>query len=177
MAPRVLALDVASCTGWAADRPSGGDRPVCGAFKVRAEGEDLGGAFCDFEEQLEGLIALHVPTVLAFEAPLVFGGPGGSTRQTNHQTVRVLFGLAAIAELVGTRRGLDVYELHIQSVRKHFVGRGRAQKADVLQRCRLLGWDPPGMDAADACACWDYARHTMRVPTGQPALLMARAGA
>ena len=93
---RVLALDIASCTGWAADFPSGGDRPVMGAFRVRPEGEDLGPAFCDFEGQIEGLIAVHQPTVLAFEAPLVIGGAGGSTRPTNHQTVRILFGLAAI---------------------------------------------------------------------------------
>lgn len=174
---RVLALDIASCTGWAADRPSRSesDKPVCGSFRVRAEGDDLGAAFVEFEENLEGLIGLHEPNVLAFEAPLVFGGRGGSTVQTNHQTVRILFGLAALAELVGTRAGLAVYELHIQAVRKHFVGNGRAQKSDVLARCRLLGWNPPGLDAADACACWDFARHSLRVPgAGSSAPLLAR---
>lgn len=174
---RVLALDIASATGWAADRPSGGDRPVCGTFKVRPEGEDLGPLYADFEEGLEGLIGLHQPTVLAFEAPLVFGGDTGSKRKTNHQTVRILFGLAAVAEKVGWQHNLDVYELHIQTVRKHFVGSGRADKSEVMARCRLLGWDPPSLDASDACACWDYARHTLRVPTAQPALFGARAGA
>lgn len=169
-----MALDVASVTGFAVDRPDGGDTPLTGTFRVSVVDEDLGGAFVDFETHLEDLITVHQPAVLAFEAPLVIGGGRGTTRPTNHSTVRLLFGLAAIAELVGTRRHLRVFEAHIGTVRRHFCGSGRADKRDVLARCRLLGWDVKSADAADGAAIWDFARHTLRRPTSNAGPLLAR---
>lgn len=174
---RVLALDVATVTGFAVDRPAGGDAPTTGAFRVKVVDEDLGAAFLDFEERVEDLIAVHQPAVLAFEAPLVIGGGRGTTRPTNHNTIRLLFGLAAIAELVGTRRQLRVFEAHIGTVRRHFCGSGRADKADVMARCRLLGWDVKTNDAADGAAIWDFARHTLRRPTSNAGPLLGRASA
>lgn len=171
---RYLALDIATVTGYAADRPGGGDTPVTGTVRVRVEDEDLGAAFLEFEQHVEDLIAVHRPGVLAFEAPLVIGGGRGTTRPTNHATVRLLFGLAAIAELVGTRRQLQVFEAHIGSVRRHFCGSGRADKREVLARCKLLGWDVKTADAADGAAIWDYARHTLRRPTANAGPLLAR---
>ncbi len=155
---RVLGLDIATCSGFAVDPPDGGDKPLTGTFRAEHFGDELGRAFVAFEEWLEGMLRLHRPDCLAFEAPLVIGGTGGSTRQTTHQTVRKLFGLATIAELVGTRGRIAVFECHIQSVRKHFVGSGRADKREILHRCRVLGWQVKDDNAADAAAIWDYAR-------------------
>jgi Holliday junction resolvasome RuvABC endonuclease subunit len=162
---RVLALDIATTTGFAVDRPGGGDKPLTGTFRSEHDGDDLGQAYVEFEQQLCDLIAVHAPEVLTFEAALVIGGKKGTTRPTNIATVRKLFGLSAVAELVGTRANLEVYEAHIQTVRRHFVGNGRAEKPEIYDRCKLLGWDVRSMDASDAAAIWDYTRHTLRVPT------------
>lgn len=161
---RVLALDIATVTGFAVDRPTGGDKPLTGTFRSEHDGDDFGQAYVEFERQLCDLIAVHNPEVLTFEAALVVGGNRGTTRPTNINTIRKLFGLSSVAELVGTRAGLTVYEAHIQTVRRHFCGNGRAEKPEVYDRCRLLGWDVKSMDASDAAAIWDYTRHTLRQP-------------
>lgn len=174
---RVLALDIATNSGWAADRPDGGDAPISGEFRVPTDGEDLGLAFVVFERQLLDLMAVHQPDVLCFEAPLPVLNRNHRTAPTSEHTVRLLFGLASVAELVGRRADLEVYEAKVQTVRKHFVGNGYAGKPEVAARCRLLGWKVVGHDAADACAAWDFARHTLRRPTANAGPLLDRAHA
>jgi Holliday junction resolvasome RuvABC endonuclease subunit len=159
---RVLGVDIATNSGFAVDLISGGEKPLTGTFRAEHFGDELGRAFVVFERWLEDMIRVHRPEVLAFEAPLVFGGRDGSTRHTTHQTIRKLFGLASIAELVGYRAELQVFECHIQSVRKHFVGSGRADKREVLHRCRVLGWPVADDNAADAAAVWSFAKSALQ---------------
>lgn len=154
---RVLALDIATTVGFAVDGPEEW-KPLTGAVRFAASGDDYGRAYAGLDQWLFEFIGLHRPDVLAFEAPLIVGGRTGTTRRTNAHTVRLLFGLAAVAEMVGSRAGLPVYECHIQTVRRHFVGNGRAQKPEVMARCRALGWEVATNDAADAAAIWDFVK-------------------
>jgi hypothetical protein len=154
---RVLALDLASAAGWAADAPEGG-RPIYGTFTNRVQGDETGAAFRRFAEWLRGAIGIHLPDRLVYEAPLIVGGRGGTTRPTSHQTVRVLFGLAAVTEMVADERRVPCFEAHIQQVRKHFCSNGHATKDDVMRRCRLFGWTPADNNAADALAIWGYSK-------------------
>lgn len=157
MTDRVLALDLATVTGWAVDRPSGGPVPACGIFRTPfAGGDDYGSGFAAFYDWLHDMTSLHQPTLLAFEAPL------DSQNTHNRQATRVLIGMATLAETVAAARGITCFETHIQTVRKHFTGSGRSQKPDVMYRCRVLGWQVPNHDAADACAVWDYAHAVLR---------------
>jgi Holliday junction resolvasome RuvABC endonuclease subunit len=158
---RLLALDIATCSGWAVDPPGGGDRPLSGSFRAPSDGENYGRPFVAFTDWLDGMIQVHQPDIVAFEAPLVVGGRNGTTRPTNAHTVRLLFGLASMAEMVAERRSVDSFECHIQTVRKHFVGSGRADKREVMQRCRVFGWAPVDDNAADACAIWSFAKATL----------------
>lgn len=84
----------------------------------------------------------------------MIGGPGGSTRPTNHDTVRLLYGLAAECERIAHRNGLDCIEVGIQSAKKHFCGTARADKGDVMFRARQLGWPVKNEHEGDAAACW-----------------------
>lgn len=161
MMRRVLALDLATTTGWAVDPPGPARRdakPINGALVLSWDDNDFGPGYERFACWLEDAITVHAPDVLAFEAPV----PRGDKRGFN--AGRILLGLAAITELVATRMHVMPYEAHIQTVRKHFVGNGGADKADVGFRCRALGWDVRTNDAADACAVWDFARHVLRRP-------------
>lgn len=168
---RVLALDLSSHTGWAIDRPTGGEKPLSGVVDLPLDGDEYGRAFVAFEQFLCDAIAAHAPDAVAFEAPLMHRG---SNFITTEQTVRLLFGLAAITELVAHRSGLMAYEVNVATVKRHFAGNGRATKADMMARCRQLGWEVKDHNAADACAVWDFVRHKLRASHLVAGPLMAR---
>lgn len=136
-------------------------KPWAMTLKIRGAGDDYGTPMAAFERAVLDLIALHQPDAICYEAPLVIGGKGGTTRPTNIHTIRLAFGFATVIELCCARRAIPCYEGHIQSVRAHFVGTGRAGKDDVEAECRRRGWSPRTPDEADAMALLDYARHRL----------------
>lgn len=155
---RLLALDIATTTGYAVDMPSGGDRPLFGNFKVDSDGGDaLGRAFAQFRRDLLGLISLHQPEVIAFEAAL-------TERLHGLDASLLLLGLGAMVELTGFELDLDVYSCDVSTVRRHFVGSAypKNPKVVVMDRCKLLGWSPKTFDESDAGAVWDYAKAMLR---------------
>jgi len=83
-----------------------------------------------------------------------------------------LIGLTVCVRAQAARMGVRSISYMPNSVRKHFLGKALsardfpgktraaakgAIKAQVIARCRLLGWDISEPDAADAAALWDYA--------------------
>lgn len=154
----VLSLDIATTCGVAIG--TAGATP-------RAWSVDLGKGASDqarFAKTI-GLVrwacAKYKPDLVAIEAPV-----GGKT--TSH----LLVGMWACAMGEANRQGVAVVKCDISSVRKHFLGkhlttkhfpdlpahRAKAQiKLSVVNRCRALGWDIEGHDAADAAAIWSYS--------------------
>jgi Holliday junction resolvasome RuvABC endonuclease subunit len=160
---RVMFWDIATATGYAVDWPSGGDKPLTGIVLARHSGDDLGEAFDALDRGLTELIQVHKPDEIAFEASFPFQGDGASTRPTNYHTLRKTLGLVAIAEKCAWRAGIAPYECNISAIRKHFTGIGRfktsaAAKAEVLQRCKVLGWPVKSLDEADAAAGWSFTK-------------------
>lgn len=159
----MLAFDLATTTGWAFDGPVRGV-PEFGAFRVPAPdgdnqlGFELGRSFLRFEEKMTELIWRARPETIAFEAPLTLVHGGQSSVKTNANTVRMLFGLAAITELVAARLKINTYEANVMSIKKGFAGSGRADKAAMMARCRQLGWMVTEHNAADACGLWSHVR-------------------
>lgn len=153
---RVLALDVATATGWCTDGPSGG-KPLFGTFRIHHEGDDLGDAYVEYNQRLRWLIQEHKPDKLIFEAPLPRGGKG-AFRGDSAAAARKLMGLAAMTEFVGCSLELDVWEVSISEIRRHFVGDGSADKEHVWKMCRLLGWNPQTYDESDAGAVWSHGK-------------------
>ncbi|MCA3246946.1 MAG: hypothetical protein ING19_20740 [Azospirillum sp.] len=166
----ILALDLATRTGWACDGPAdarGQARPLAGSFDLR--GSEYGDRYVDLRDRIRDMIAVHQPTVGVFEAPLPFaGGSNFAGAMATSQTVRLLLGFAAIAEEVMSRAGLQVFEVNVQQVRKHFCGDPRAKKDDVMRVCRTLGWAVADHNAADAMAAWDFARAGLRMGAVAP---------
>lgn len=162
--PRVLALDIATKTGWAVDHPVDPGRPQFGTIvlpRPAFEG-DYGTRLSIFRGALVRMVAEHRPTHLTYEAPRPNTGEG----DTNIHTIMVLIMLAGIAEEVGTTLKLDVRAANIASVRKHFIGTSRGRRDEmkraVMGRCKQLGWNPLDDNSADACAIWDFQRHILR---------------
>ena len=154
----IVALDVATLTGVAVGNP--GSVPKAWSVSLGKPGND-DSKFSGALVLTHTLIEAHRPRLLAIEAPV--GGPKAS---------HLLIGLAACIRGVAENRGVEVHAYPINSIRKHFMGRAlakrdypalsvyaakKAMKGEVMQRCRLLGWQVSDDNAADAAALWDFA--------------------
>tara|TARA_R110000851_G_scaffold308778_1_gene467867 strand:+ start:11427 stop:11873 length:447 start_codon:yes stop_codon:yes gene_type:complete len=119
---------------------------------------------------LEELIVEHEPDLIVPEA--FIGGDNASA---------YLIGLVVCVRLCAANHGIKCEMVAPGTVRKHFLGKAKTSKdfpgvsvpkakimikEEVAARCRLLGWDVPDLDAADAAATWDWACAT-RAPAYQ----------
>lgn len=146
----VLALDIATVSGHAYAVPP--DKPCYDSHRLARPGASLATCFVEFDRWLNGLIDFYQPRGVVFESPIMIGG------RDRMVVVQRLVGLAAIAELVGTKRGLVVKEASSQTVSKFFLGGARfkggrdEKKAAMMSMCRRYGWEPKDDNAADALA-------------------------
>jgi hypothetical protein len=162
----VLALDLASRTGWAV---GGGGMPKTGVYNL--SGGSRGHGFLGFNNWLYGKIDRTGAELIAYEKPLFSLGKQGIRADVGMK----LIGLAAMAEMIGAARGIPVVVVAVQPVRKAFLGHGRPAnpKQAVLDRCKLLGWETGGDDnRGDAAALWFWAKAThdpkFNIETGNP---------
>ncbi|MEM1149059.1 MAG: hypothetical protein AAGI03_00670 [Pseudomonadota bacterium] len=155
----ILALDIASSTGWAFGLP--GTRPITGTISVDGSLGDRMRYLCG---HLHNLIADLEPEIIIFEEPWLSAGKGSA------KTMRGLICLAGVAEMVAANQKVQIVETTADTWRKHFVGvttapravKGKATrrawiKAIVAQRCAALGWSFSNDDESDACGIWDFA--------------------
>jgi hypothetical protein len=155
-AETILALDLATTTGWCVGTPGG--KPVYGSTRLGSPGATSGEVFAGFLAWLVDMIRVHDPRVVVYEAPLP---PSHMRGKTNVNTARRLMGLPAIAEAVAYRMRVPVIlEATVSDVRQHFIGKrtlpGAEGKLAVKLRCQMLGYSPPDDNASDALALWDY---------------------
>jgi crossover junction endodeoxyribonuclease RuvC len=149
---RLLALDIATTTGFCIGGPGG--EPRFGSFRLptRFTPDDLGGKGAAFSNWLSDLITVEQPTLISFEAPI----PPRGTMKTNVQTIRLLLGLAFEAEVIAYMRDVECFEANVQTARKAFTGSGRSDKNDVIAACVKKGWKVADDHQADAGAIWHY---------------------
>jgi hypothetical protein len=185
MKTSVLALDLATTTGWAW-HAVGMPRPFFGAFRLPGGPADVGQP-CDALERFlrkmfvdtrdRGMPITH----WFFEAQHV-------DAKINIDTVYRLIGLGATVEKFAwqvkpkDQRKAWAYKVHISTWRSHFLGRGSGFKREkitkvvkgvekvvsgnylpgedpkelAIQRCAEFGWHTDIADAAEACGILDY---------------------
>jgi hypothetical protein len=156
----ILALDIATTTGWARGRVHGG-APMAGSvcFAKSANSSDnaiFGNALAWFSGFLE---PQPRPDFLIIEAMLP---PDAMKGSTNRATRDRLAGLHGIFRAVAHLRGIyDISVVSVGDVRGHFIGdRGAKRhiaKCETIERCRRLGWLAEDEHAADALATWSFA--------------------
>jgi Holliday junction resolvasome RuvABC endonuclease subunit len=180
--PGLLALDIATVTGWAytADPNDLDLEPEFGSMRLPKTGPDIGAFLCAYREWLMPLIEQLRPKDVVFESPIM-----PATSQII--ILRKLYGLAGVTEMVCTEHQTACTEAYMQKVRKHFCGharpgdrkakgleRRRQIKAAVVQACRDRGWNPTNDDEADALAVLDYARAVLFPETAGEGLPLLR---
>ena len=144
----ILALDVASSTGWAFGGMN--DAPQHGVFSIPPTGDDLGRFGVTFMAWLSTKCRELRPREIVFEAPIL-------PSKTALVTTRKLHGLALLVECVAHLEAVPVTEIGNSEWRKHFLGayypptptRDELKRA-VIAACRGMGWNPRGDDDADA---------------------------
>lgn len=126
-------------------------------------GEDIGRFLGHFRKWLGEAIEEMAPTEIMFESPILLG-------LTNITTLRKLYSLAGVTELVAFDYELPVREAGLSDIRKHFIGltrapkdiAGRAERQRFLKdrtiaECRRRGFRVASDDDADALALLSYA--------------------
>lgn len=156
-APRILALDLASRTGWACGFPHE-DKPRSGSVRFAREGASLGAIYAGCRQWLADFLATEPDVrLIVFEAPMA---PQHMAGFTTAHIIRVLIGLCAVVEEYGHAGGYDVREAKASEVREHFLGTNRIKrkeaKSATIDACNRLGWAPSDDNAADALALWHY---------------------
>jgi crossover junction endodeoxyribonuclease RuvC len=156
-APRILALDLASRTGWAVGDPTDA-RPASGSIRFATPGASLGTVYSGCRQWLSDFVAADPEIrLIVFEAPMA---PQHMAGVTTAHIIRILIGLCAVTEEFAYSRGLDVREAKVSDVREHFLGTNRIKrkeaKASTIASCHRLGWAPADDNAADALALWHY---------------------
>ena len=161
----ILALDIATVTGWAVASPEyirswspglvipEGQRTKygisCGLKSLKVHGTDRPAKLAAFEDWLNELIEVHGVRMVCYEAPLV----------RNQQTARLTFGLCAIAEACGSRVSAVIEEAHVAEVKTQAMKgrRGRAEKSEMIDAANDRGWDVYDDNIADALWLLDLA--------------------
>lgn len=153
----ILALDIASTTGWARGpiEPTG---PRCGSVRFAKPGASQNAICGRALEWMIDTLKPPLPDVVAIEALL----PPHVIRGKSNQDHDLLAHLHGIVMGVCFMRGVfKVHKHAARTVRAAFIdlsacGKGQA-KPMVIGRCRELGWlDNADADAADAAAVWSY---------------------
>lgn len=145
---KILALDIATRTGWACGAVGGEPRWGLATFLH----SDVGAFASAYDHWLSDMITVEQPDLLVFEAPIL-------PRQTTIATARKLMGLAFLTELIAFRRSLACREVSIQTVKKFFAGHGHAPKAEMINAARRQGWNVKDDNEADALGVWAIAAH------------------
>ena len=165
----LLALDLASSSGWASYQPEGAPILSSGTLVLPKTGKDVGHFLFIFHVAIKQMIEDPRPGVVVYETPWI--GP-----KTSQAVARKLMGLAGVLEMVCYERSITCREVNNATVRKHFIGKGRGQRAELkaltIAACEKRGWAPNNDDEADALAILDYAAHTMALNVPWPAFEM-----
>jgi hypothetical protein len=150
----VLALDLATTTGWAYGKPR--SKPTFGSIRFIKPGGSRAAAYRSFRKWLESEWNVRdaQPDLIVYESANVQFMAG----RTNIETIKLLIGLTEHLE-EWCHGWMELREATTAQVRAHFLGqnlKSAVAKPATVERCRSLGWMANTSDEADALALWNY---------------------
>jgi hypothetical protein len=151
----ILALDLATTTGWARGAPTDAC-PVSGFVRFGDAESSPNAVFAAALTWLSELLRQDPRvTMLVLEAMLP---PAAKLGATSTATRDRLAGLHGVARSVAHLRGIyNIATASVLDVRQHFCLDRHAGKDGVFQKCHALGWPIKDLNESDACALWHYA--------------------
>ena len=146
----ILALDLATTTGWAAIDPQG--RVTSGSQKFAlAKGETEGVRWMRFRKWIRTMLELSGARLVAREQMLLVALPGAAAK--------LAAGLHTVVEEEIAERGLEGSCVHAGTLKKWATGKGNAQKpAMIAEAERRYGLEGLTHDQADALLILAWAR-------------------
>ncbi len=140
MSKRILALDMATKTGWATRSFSDVEN-----FKKRS-GDSRGMIFIRFESWLQQMIGIYQPELIVYERPHARG------RAANE----VLNGLLAFVVKACEENKVEYTDCPSTTLKKFATGKGNASKQDMID-AYVKKWGVQPIDDNHADACWLFA--------------------
>lgn len=154
----ILAIDVATRTGWARGDVHG--QPVAGSVRFGNVHASANAVFGNALKWISQTLEPHPrPDIVILESML---SPDAKFGDTSRQTRDRLAGLHGVIRGVTFLRGIpEIAEASVGDVRAHFLGtrslKRDAAKRETMLRCGLLNWPACDDNAGDALALWSYA--------------------
>lgn len=142
---RILALDLAACTGWATRSRSG--EVFSGVLDLSLGDDHPGARSLRVRGVLRDLATRHDPDLIVWERIVQAGRGGGSAAATTG-----LYSLETQLVEVAFVTGAETLTVMPSSLKKFATGDGRADKARMVLEARKKwpGWTPATHDEADA---------------------------
>lgn len=154
----ILALDIATVTGWARGRIDQTPRSGSHRFGTLHDGHNE--VFAAALQWFGRFLATSpVPDLLIIESLLP---PEAMLNRTSRQVRDRLAGLHGVIRAQAKSAGIgEIAEARVGDVRAHFIGVRHARrviaKRDTVEKCRSLGWPCADDNAGDALALWHFA--------------------
>lgn len=158
----IAGLDLATrLTGWCVGDPDA-HLPKASAWRWPQAGEDYGLLAALLRADLTRLIADHRPDYLVYEAPILIvkGRKGAKTHTDKLSTLRPLYILGGIVELVCRDLKVECEEATVREIKVELTGNPHAEKEDMVAAAVKVGLELPAAladgryDAADAFGAW-----------------------
>jgi hypothetical protein len=160
---RILALDVATTTGWAFGRPDG--PPTFGSIRFGKPGTSRAVCYREFRAWLDMWANYRkCPDLIVFESPVASMMHG----QTNVDVIKKLIGMCEHLEEWAHDK-IELREANVQQIRQHFIGcspKREEAKRLTIERCHELKWAAINDNEGDALALLDYQICCLRPDIG-----------
>jgi len=139
---RLLALDMATKTGWANNLFGKVDTSGVQDFSLK-RGESAGMRLIKFRAWLSNMVELIKPEVIVYEQGFSRGGAATD----------VAVGLKSIMLVIAEENGIEVSPYEIKKIKKFATGNGNANK-EKMMKAYFDKWGRPPIDDNECDAKW-----------------------
>ena len=151
----ILALDLATTTGWAIGEP--GEQPESGVLRFGRGNTTHGQIAAEAIAWMIEFLSDRRPEQIVFEQPLPPNFTGG---HTTLNTAMITMGLPFLLQGIAYKLGMfNVEAVRVSDVRIFFIGanmKSAEAKQATFDRCQKLGFNPADDNASDALALWCF---------------------
>jgi len=147
-AHNILALDLGTNTGWAVRDRDGNIFHGTEKFSLRKK-DHPGKRWEDFREWLFLSLNAHQIHVIAYE---------DVRRHEGTRAAHVYGAFEALTQMAAKIRGMRLLPVGVGVIKKHWTGKGNANKREMIVEARRRGFTPDTDNAADALAILHWAQ-------------------